>query len=324
MARIRAVTFRSSRLWWLAGVLLLLLAGCASDPIEFGELVRFRHRLGVFEMQVPKGWKQAQDAVGTEALAAFSDPSGRAEIIGYTGLLDHTLTADERSRIVQGLVKNLLNGPADLQFGAGTQQPDGAYQVTMTFTRNNVKRTGEAVFRDGDLSLSGVLVSGPQSDWTDLQAKYQPVIASFVAHRENVEGTYFEPINQTHFALVVPVDWAHTGIAGGEQIRAPGGDLTITAAQRPLAGTLDAAALTQAALTQARQLLGTLGLAGSEVLPDGRTKLTFTAGDHQVIGYAEHIDGMLITLLFEFPANRQADYQPIIDFMYSTLVTGKP
>lgn len=318
------MTLRSMKVMALLGMLSMWLAGCASDVVQVGQLAPFAHRLGVFEMQAPKTWKQGQDALGTEALAAFSDPSGRAEIIGYAGLLDHRFTNDERAAAVQGLIKNLLNAPADLKFEAAAGQPDGSYTTSLTFTRNGVLRSGQALFRDGRLSLSGVIISGPQTQWPTLQAELQPVVDSFTVKPEYVEGTYFEPVDGSHFVLVAPTDWPRTAVEGGAQIRAPQGELRITVAQKPLTGTLSADALVTASVARARQLLGSLELSGSQLLPDGRAQLTLSAGSRQIIGYVDHKDEMLITLFFEIPADRAADYQPIIDFIYSTLVTGKP
>ena len=72
---------------------LLVLAACASsNPIDTSSPTNFRHRTGVFALQVPASWKQDQAEVETETLGRFSDPSGRAELIAYVGLLDHRLT----------------------------------------------------------------------------------------------------------------------------------------------------------------------------------------------------------------------------------------
>ena len=79
----------------LIGFVLILLAGCGSAPIDTGNPVNFKHQIGVFELKVPKSWKQTQDKVSTEAIAAFSDPTDRAEIRAYAGLLDHRLADDE-------------------------------------------------------------------------------------------------------------------------------------------------------------------------------------------------------------------------------------
>jgi hypothetical protein len=316
-------TLNPRRLAAIVGLMLIALTGCANNPIDTGNPVAFRHRTGVFELQVPNNWKQVQDQLETESLAAFSDPSSRSEIIAYAGLLDHQLADDEGLRSVPNLVTNLLNGPQDLKITDKQRRSDGAFVVTMAFTRNNVKRLGQAILRDGDLALSGVIVSGPEADWNALLAGLQPYIDSFKLQPDVVQGTYFTPIEDTHYALVIPADVIRQKTQTGQQAKSRSGDLTITMAQLPLPAPLEAQALPDAAVQRARQVVGALKPVSNEQLPDGRLKLTLDQGDRRTVGYAEQKDDMLITLFFTVPTNQAAAYKPIIDFMYSTFITGK-
>jgi hypothetical protein len=277
----------------------------------------------VFELQVPKSWKQVQDQVETESLAAFSDATGRSEIIAYAGLLDHQLTDDEGLKIVPDLVTNLLNGPQDLKITDKQRRSDGAFVVTMAFTRNNVKRLGQAILRDGGLALSGVIVSGPEADWTTLLTGLQPYIDAFKLNPDYVQGTFFTPLENTHFALVVPAGWVRQPIDGGNRVKSTGGQLTIDATQLPLSAPLTAETFNAAVTRRLQQQSGSATLTDSQTLPDGRIKLTYTRNAQQITGYAEQKDGMLITLFFAVPADQAAAYQPFIDFIYSTFITGK-
>ena len=302
----------------------IMLTGCNSpQPIDTSNPISFKHRSGVFEMQVPKSWKQAQDQVETESLAAFSDQSGRSEIIGYAGLLDHTLGDDEGLTVVQGLVKNLLNAPQDLTITDKQRRGDGAFALTLSFTRNNEKRLGQAIFRQGDLALAGVVVSGPESEWKTLQSALQPYVDSFKLKPDFVQGTYFTPMEDTHFALVVPANAALQNQNAEQQARSPSGNLIITGAQQALPAAFDVSHLADAVVQRTRQVLGTANLVSTESLPDGRLKAILNLGEKRVVAYAEPKDGMLITVFFTVPAAQADAYQPIIDFMYSTLVTGK-
>jgi len=313
---------------WIVALGLLLsiaLTGCNSpQPIDTSNPISFKHRSGVLEMQVPKSWKQAQDQVETESLAAFSDPSGRSEMIGYAGLLDHTLTDDEGLATVPSLVKNLLNAPQDLAITDQQRRNDGAFSMNLSFTRNNEKRSGQALFRQGDLALSGVIVSGPQSEWTTLLSALQPYIDSFTLKPDFLQGTYFTPIENVHFAVVIPADWGRQPFEGGTLAKSPANKFTLGVGEIATTTTSDDAALAKEATSQARAHLGAVQLDSQEKLPDGRTKLTLAQGSQRVIGYFEVKDGMLISLFFSVPADQAAAYQPIIDFMYSTWITGKP
>lgn len=306
-------------------LLAVVLTGCVNQqPIDTGSPINFKHPSGVFEMQAPKSWKQAHDQVETEALASFSDPSGRSEIIGYAGLLDHTLTDDEGLSAVSGLVKNLLNAPQDLSVIDKQRRSDGAFFLTLSFTRNNEKRSGQAIFRDGGLALSGVIVSGPQSEWGTLLDALQPYIDSFALKSDFVQGTYFTPIEDTHYALVVPADAARQQVEEGQQARSRSGNFIVTASQVEMPGPVEAGLLGEAIARRARQILSGAQLVSSAPLPDGRTKVILDQGDKRIIGYAEHKDNMLLTLFFTVPGAQAAAYQPMIDFIYSTWVTGKP
>lgn len=321
-----SMSTRTARLGLIMlGLMLIALTGCANNtPIDTANPIAFRHRSGVFELQVPKSWQQAQDQVETEALAAFSDPTGRAEIIAYAGLLDHELGNEEGLQLVSELVKTLLNSPGDLGVTDAQRRADGAFVVTLTFTRKDVKRTGQAVLKDGGLALSGFIVSGPQDQWTALQSSLQPMFDSFKLNPDYVQGTFFWPIEKSHFALVVPADWERATIENGIQVRSRNGLVQIVAAQKPLSNTLDAAAFGEAAQKAAQTYTGQATLSASQTLPDGRLQQTLDTATKRAISYAELKDGMLITVLFEVPAAQAAAYQPLIDFMYSTLVTGQP
>ena len=306
------------------GFLLVVLAGCGGAPIDTGNPVNFKHQIGVFELKVPKSWKQTQDKVSTEAIAAFSDPTDRAEIIAYAGLLDHRLADDEGLQITSDLIGTLLNRPADLQITDKQHRADGAFVVNVTFTRNNEKRTGQGIFRDGDLALSGTIVDGPTQGWADLQQALQADLDSFKVNADVVQGTYFDSLFGTAYAVVMPVDWPQQSTRRGTQVRSLNGKITLYTIEQPISTTLDAAGLTTQAVTSLGQMYKINAEVGSSVsLPDGRTQVTLKQADRSIVGYLEAKDGYFIGLFFNVPAAQTAAYQPFIDFVYSTFVTGK-
>jgi hypothetical protein len=44
--------------------------------------------------------------------------------------------------------------------------------------------------------------------------------------------------------------------------------------------------------------------------------------DRHTVGYVEQKDGYFIGLFFDVPTAQLSDYQPFIDFVYSTFVTS--
>jgi hypothetical protein len=302
----------------------LLLAACASsNPIDTSAPTTFTHRTGVFSLQVPKAWKQTQDEVPTESIAAFSDPGDRAELIAYTGLLDRRLTADEGQQIVASLVKNLLNAPGDLQITDQQRQPDGAFTAALSFTRANEKRSGTAIFRDDQLALAGVILSGPAEGWADFQKAMQPSLDSFKVNPDFVQGTYFAAVEDDLYALAAPADWTSQPGTNSKKLRSPDGQLQIIAARKPEEKPLNTSDLAEAGRILLQENLAAGIITSTEQLPDGRVKVLIRRNQNTTVGYLDQKDGFVIGLFFDVPTGRVQDYQPFIDFVYSTFITGK-
>lgn len=315
----------------------LWLAACASAPInvptdvptsvptsapaiDTSAMTTFRHPSGVFSLKVPQAWKQIQDDAPTESIAAFSEPDGRAELIAYSGLLDRQLSETEGSQVVTNLIKVLLNSPGDLLITDLQRQPTGAYTANLSFTRAGEKRSGIAVFRDEPLALSGVILSGPEAGWADFQKAMQPTLDSFKVDLNFVQGTYFAPFEGELYALATPAEWESRNGPGFAKIRSPNGQLQIVVAQRAEEKTLTPNELADMGVKLGQTSLGKGTLTGTELLPDGRVKVTLDQGTHTAIGYLEQNAGVVIGLFFETPSDRLAAYQPLIDFIYSTYI----
>jgi hypothetical protein len=302
----------------------VLLAACSSsNPIDTSALKTFTQRNGTFSVQVPQAWKQFQNDAPTESMAAFSEPGGRAELIAYTGLLDRRLTATEGPKIVTDLLTALLNSPTDLRITDLQRRPDGAYTAAVSFTRANEKRSGTAIFRDEPLLLSGVILSGPEAGWTDFQKAMQPALDSFKANLESVQGTYFEALEGDHYALAIPAGWESQTHPNSKKVRSPNGQLQISAMQQAEEKALTPSDLAERGLKLGQMTLGKGTLTSTEQLPDGRLKVRIDQGTTSTIGYLDQKDGFVIGLFFEVPADRLTDYQPFIDFIYSTYITGQ-
>jgi hypothetical protein len=303
-----------------------LLTACNTQgPIDTSNPINFKHPSGVFTIQAPKSWLQTQDALPTETIAAFADTTHRAELIGYSGLLDHHLDDAEGIKATSALLGGLLNQPTDLKITDQQRQPDGSFLINFTFTRANAARSGRAIFRDADLALTGVIVSAVSTEWPNLQTALQPYVDSFKLNKDFVQGTYFVPLDMRTFSVVVPADWAQQKTSRGDEVevKSPTGRFSIIGAQKQISGTLDDASLaTQAVivLKQAYKIDATL--ADSSKLADGRLKITLTRTDRQTVGYVEQKDGYLIGLFFDVPTTQLSAYQPMIEFIASTLVTG--
>jgi hypothetical protein len=305
------------------GIWAVWLAACtAPNPIDTSNPVEFQHELRVFTIQAPGAWNRAQDKTGTEAVAVFGDPSGQARLIAYVGLLSHRFTEAEGLDTVSKLVQGINGRPADYQVTTQQRQADGAFDVSFTFTRNDQKLAGRATFRDTDLALSGVIVSAPEANWSDLQAALQPYVDSFQVDSSAVKGTYFVPLDGPNYAMAIPPDWPQQKRSNSIRVTSLGGDMSILAVQQDGLDPLDTAGLTDQATKSLRQLFGVQSTASDrQLLEDGRLKVTLDAGARRIVGFAEQRDGTFYGLFFDVPADRAADYQAFIDFEYFTYVT---
>ncbi|MGH2592204.1 MAG: hypothetical protein ACRDGG_01685 [Anaerolineae bacterium] len=313
--------------WILVSLLLIASIGsCARpNPIDTSSPVDFQHRSTVFTMQVPSNWTQLQDQVETEALGIFTDPTGQASIIAYVGLLDRRLDDEEGLKIAGDLASTLLSNPDDYQVIDRQHQPDGVFEVTFAFKRGELKHSGRATFHDTDLALSGVIVSGPEQGWADLQNALAPYVDSFEIDPIVLQASYFAPLEDTYYILVVPADWSNRRGADGIEVQSRNRRMSILLVQHDLGQSIEAAALAdQAAASLRRSFRVTAKVVGSEPLDDGRLKVTLDQGDRRIVGYIEQFDTVFVGLFFQVPADRVEDYQPFIDFVYSTYISGLP
>ncbi len=315
------------KIFLISMLIAAALAACNNPgPIDVSNPIGFKQKSGLFSLQVPKSWTSAQDEVSTEAIASFADTTHRAELIGYVGLLDHQLSDAEGLQVAADLTGNLLNQPGDLKITNQYRQPDGAFVAVFTFSRAGTPRTGQAIFRDADLSLAGTLINGPVDGWADFQKSLQPFVDSFKVDKDFVQGTYFTPIDTDAYAVVVPVGWTQQKSKTNNEVevKAPNGRLSIIGVQRVVTNTLDDTALANQAvsiLKQSYSLDDTLS--DTSKLADGRLRLGLDRADRHTVGFVEQKDGYFIGLFFDVPTQQLSAYQSFIDFVYSTFVTGK-
>ena len=313
---------------WILLIILwiVLLGGCTSpNPIDTGNPVDFQHRTTVFTMQAPGNWKQVQDAAPTEALGIFSDPTGEASIVAYAGLLDRRLEDEEGLTIVGQLASTLLRDPADYRVTEQRRHPDGTFEVRFTFSRSEQKFTGRAIFRDTDLTLSGVIMEGPEQNWSSLETALSPYVDSFRIDPEVVRAAYFDILEDIYYILVVPIDWPQQRGVDGVEIQSRNQRMSILLVQENLGQAIDPAALAdQAAASLRRSFRLVAKVTASEKLADGRLRVTLDEGDQRILGFVEQFDTHFVGLFFKIPSDRAEDYQPFMDFVYSTYISGLP
>ena len=311
---------------WIGAALALCAACNSPGPIGVDDPVVAKHPTGVFTIRVPRSWKLTQDAADTEALGIFTDPTGQVSLMTYVGLLERRLTDEEGFEIVSGLASTLLGQPADYQVAEQSRPPDGAFEVMFTFTNQaGQKMKGWSTFHDTDLALSGVILTGPEPLWPDLQSALAPFVASFAVDSSIVHSIYFWPVEDSYYVLVAPIDWAQRRETDRVEVQSRNRQMSIRVAQEELGAPVGAPALADQAAASLRKNFGVSAkVTSSESLPDGRLKVTLERGDRRTIGYVEQFGTRFVGLFFQVPADRVADYQPFMDFIYSTYFTGPP
>ncbi len=315
----------TGRLLGLCVFALAFLVACASsNPIDVSNPIEVAHSTKIFSLTMPASWQHIQDKTLTESVMVFTDPTQKAELIGYAGLLDRRLTDAEGFQIASDLINSLLKRPADFVVTDQQRRSDGTFAVKFSYSRDQQKRLGEAILSDKDLALSAVIADGVDSTWPQVRDALQPFVTSFKVDPVYVQGTYFVPVENVGFAFAGPADWQKQSGTRGTIMRSRNGNMAILAVQQPLTTTLDTPALAQATVGIARTMGSPGNLVSSQQLPDGRTKLVYERPQHRVIGYVDQKDQMLAGLLFDVPLDQAEAYQPFIDFVYSTFVTGKP
>ena len=315
----------AGRLLVFCGLALAFLAACASsNPIDVSNPIAVAHNTKIFYLTIPASWKKVQDKTPTESVMVFTDPTKKAELIAYAGLLERRLTDDEGFKIASDLINSLLQRPSDFVVTDQQRRSDGTFAVKFAYSRDQQKRVGEAILSDKDLALSAVITDSVDSIWQQTHDALQPFVTSFKVDPVYVQGTYFVPVENVGFAFAGPAEWRQQSSTRGTVLHSRNGDMSIVAVQQPLSTTLAAPALAQATISLARTMGSWGNLVSSEQLPDGRTKLVYERPQHRVIGYVDQKDQMLAGLLFDVPLEQADAYQPFIDFMYSTFVTGKP
>jgi hypothetical protein len=310
----------------LIGVAAAWTASCARPiPVTVDAPVAFQHRTTAFTIDVPDGWTLLQDQVPTEALGIFTDPTGQATIVAYVGLLDHRFADEEGLRVAASLTANLLRRPDDYQITGQEHRADGAFQVSFQFIRDGQNHAGLAVFRDTNLALSGVVITGPEDFWPRLRMALLPYAESFEFDPEVVRAAYFDILEDTYYILVVPIDWPRQRSRFGTEVRSRSGNMSIRLVQRDLGREIDQADLvdqTLATLYAGSNLA--VNVLATEPQSDGRLKLTLRQANQQIIGYVETFDTHLVGIFFDVPGDRVEDYQPIMDFVYSMYISGLP
>jgi len=310
------------------GAVLLLctaigLVGCSTpNPIDTSNPVDFRPQAGVFTIQVPDSWAKGQENIATETMAVFTDPTRQVNLIAYTGLLERRLTDEENLTAVNGLAEALLSSPTDFEVTEQKRASDGTFDASFTYSHGEQKMNGSMIFRDTDLALSGVILIAPEAMWNDVQTAMQPYVDSFQLDAEAVQGMFFVPFTEEHFAMAIPDDWQQQRRDESWRLTARNGRMSMIVVQDITEQQLDATGLAEEATSLLRVQFGLRAeVAGSQTLEDGRLNVTLDGGDRRVIGYVEQRDDRIIGLFFDVPAERVADYQPFINFEYFTFVT---
>ncbi|MEE3718811.1 hypothetical protein V2H45_18875 [Tumidithrix elongata RA019] len=105
--------------------------------VTIDQLEPYKHKSGVFEMQVPKGWKEADSSKAGEVIVLWTDPTGNALIAADIFTPPNDVPVDKLPEVLETVVKGLFGSQPDFEMGKPMPQPDGSVQIVFSATASS-------------------------------------------------------------------------------------------------------------------------------------------------------------------------------------------
>ncbi|MFN5855660.1 MAG: hypothetical protein ACK456_07135 [Pseudanabaenaceae cyanobacterium] len=99
----------------------------------------FKHKSGVFSIEVPKGWKDTDTSKpGQEVTVQWTDPTGNALIsVTVINAPKEPVAKEKLGEVLQQVLKDILGSQKDFAMEPPQPQPDGSTQVTFSYTESS-------------------------------------------------------------------------------------------------------------------------------------------------------------------------------------------
>ena len=102
--------------------------------LEIKELELYKHRSGIFEMEVPKGWKLIDKSQPGELLVTWNEQAGRATISTNIFVPPSEIPENRLSDVFAVIVKGMYGNQTDFEMRSPVVEPTGNIVITWTST----------------------------------------------------------------------------------------------------------------------------------------------------------------------------------------------
>jgi len=109
--------------------------------LEIGELEAYKHRSGIFEMNVPKGWKIVDNSQVGEILVTWNEKAGRASIAVNIFVPPSEIPESRLTDVFEAIIKGMYGNQPDFSMQPPVLEATGniAIEWTSTVTIGNKK-----------------------------------------------------------------------------------------------------------------------------------------------------------------------------------------
>jgi hypothetical protein len=150
--------------------------------VTIDQLEAYKHKSGVFEMQVPKGWKDSDSSKPGEVIVLWTDPTGNALIGADIFTPPAEVPSDKLPEMLERVVRGLFGTQPDFEMGKPQVQPDGSVQIVFSVTATSqgikTKLQGNSFIEKKGDKISILTFGSLESQFDGLKASFTQIANS--------------------------------------------------------------------------------------------------------------------------------------------------
>ncbi|MBD2176659.1 hypothetical protein H6F42_06985 [Pseudanabaena sp. FACHB-1998] len=105
-----------------------------TKELEIGELELYKHRSGIMEISIPKGWKLVDNSQAGEILVTWNDKAGRATISSNIFVPPSEIPENRLSDVFEVIIKGMYGNQADFALRSPVLEATGNVVIEWTST----------------------------------------------------------------------------------------------------------------------------------------------------------------------------------------------
>jgi hypothetical protein len=150
--------------------------------VTIDQLEAYKHKSGVFEMQVPKGWKDNDSSKPGEVIVLWTDPTGNALIGADIFTPPAEVPSDKLPEMLERVVRGLFGTQPDFEMGKPQVQPDGSVQIVFSVSASSqgvkTKLQGNSFIEKKGDKISILTFGSLESQFDGLKASFTQIANS--------------------------------------------------------------------------------------------------------------------------------------------------